>query len=80
MAYVITDACIKDQKCVEVCPVDCIKSTDDHPQLYIDPDVCIDCAACETACPTGAIFFIDDVPADLRHAIAANAAFFRRAA
>jgi NAD-dependent dihydropyrimidine dehydrogenase PreA subunit len=25
MAYVITDTCIKDELCVEVCPTDCIQ-------------------------------------------------------
>jgi len=37
MAYVITEPCIdvKDATCVDVCPVDCIHTTDDdnHPSL-----------------------------------------------
>src|ERR671920_189388 len=60
MAYVITGSCIKDDSCIEVCPVDCIHPKQGAPdfetaeQLYIDPDVCIDCDACVEACPAGA--------------------------
>ena len=45
MAYVIAQPCIgvKDNSCVEVCPVDCIHATDDSEQYYINPDECIDC-------------------------------------
>ena len=51
MAYVITEPCIgtKDASCVDVCPVDCIYTTETAPQYYIDPDTCIDCSACEAA-------------------------------
>ena len=46
MAYVIAEPCIgvKDNSCVEVCPVDCIHPTPDEPgydsaeMLYIDPE------------------------------------------
>lgn len=64
MTYVITEPCIdtKDASCVDVCPVDCINSTSDDPQYFIDPETCIDCAACETVCPVNAIFFDEDVP------------------
>lgn len=64
MTYVITEPCIdtKDASCVDVCPVDCIHSTEDDPQYYINPETCIDCAACETVCPVNAIFFEEDVP------------------
>ena len=66
MTYTITQPCIgtKDASCVEVCPVDCIHTTDDDAIYYIDPDECIDCGACEPACPVTAIFAEDDVPAD----------------
>ena len=49
MAFVITDACIdvKDQSCVEVCPVDCIHSTEQDRICYVHPTDCIDCVACE---------------------------------
>jgi ferredoxin len=52
MAYVITDNCIKDALCVDVCPTDCIHPKKDEPdfeaatQMFIDPAGCIDCGAC----------------------------------
>jgi ferredoxin len=54
---VISEPCIdvKDQSCVEVCPVDCIHSTDSSNQYFIDPDECIDCGVCEPECPPEAI-------------------------
>ncbi len=66
MTYTITQPCIgtKDASCVEVCPVDCIHTTDDDAIYYIDPDECIDCGACEPACPVTAIFSEDDVPSE----------------
>jgi ferredoxin len=66
MTYVITEACIdvKDNSCVEVCPVDCIHAEDEDRILYINPDECIDCGACEPACPVTAIFAEDDLPED----------------
>ena len=51
MAYVITDTCIKDSLCVEVCPADCIHPQQDEPgfeaatQISVDPEGCIDCGA-----------------------------------
>ena len=33
MAYVITDNCIKDSLCVEVCPTDCIHPKQDEPEF-----------------------------------------------
>lgn len=79
MPYVITEPCIgvKDASCVDVCPVDCIHSTDDAPQYYINPDQCIDCAACEMACPVSAIYFEDDLPEKWRPFIQVNADFFK---
>jgi NAD-dependent dihydropyrimidine dehydrogenase PreA subunit len=76
MAYVIAEPCInvKDQACVEVCPVDCIYEGED--QFYIHPDECIDCGACEPVCPVEAIFPMDEVPAKWQSFIAKNANFF----
>jgi len=64
MTFVIADACIdvKDQSCIEVCPVDCIYVESEDRICYIHPDECIDCAVCESACPVGAIFKDDAVP------------------
>lgn len=64
MTYVIAEPCIgvKDASCVEVCPVDCIHSTDASDQYFINPDECIDCGVCAEVCPVEAIFFEDDLP------------------
>ena len=79
MPYVITQPCItvKDAACVDVCPVDCIHSTDEAPQYYINPDQCIDCAACEMACPVQAIFHEDAVPEEWKSFVQVNADFFK---
>ena len=78
MTYTITEPCIgtKDASCVDVCPVDCIHTTADDPQYYIDPSMCIDCAACEPVCPVSAIFFEDDVPEDQKKFTPINAEWF----
>ncbi len=80
MAYVITDACIdvKDQSCVQECPVDCIVSAESEPQYYIDPDICIDCGACQPVCPVNAIYPGDEVPPSQQHQIQINAEFFKQ--
>ena len=66
MTYIIAEPCVdlKDQSCIDVCPVDCIYGVDEgnDRQLYINPDECIDCAACEPVCPVNAIFAEEDVP------------------
>jgi ferredoxin len=88
VAYVINEPCIgvKDNSCVEVCPVDCIHPTPDEPdydrheQLYIDPEECIDCDACVEACPVDAITPEDQVPAEWQHFVELNAAYYRRQA
>jgi len=65
-----------DTACVDVCPVDCIHTTDGETQLYINPDECIDCAACEPACPVDAIFMESDVPAEWQPFVEINSKFF----
>ena len=79
MTYTITEPCIgvKDASCVDVCPVDCINTTADDPQYYINPEICIDCAACESVCPVTAIFFEDDVPEQWKHYTPLNAEWFK---
>ena len=78
MAYIICEPCVDvmDTACVDVCPVDCIHTTDGENQLYINPDECIDCAACEPACPVDAISMESDVPADWQPFIEINRKFF----
>lgn len=78
MPYVITNLCINDGSCVEVCPVACIHTMSGAPQFYIDPEVCIDCEQCEIVCPVDAIFKDIDMPAEYLASIDVNAAFFRQ--
>ena len=79
MTYVITEPCIgvKDASCVDVCPVDCIHTTDDAEQYYIDAEVCIDCEACVFVCPVNAIFYEDDVPEEWKSFTQKNLEFFK---
>ena len=62
--YVIAEPCIgvKNAICLEVCPVDCIHSTEEEDQYYIDPSVCIACEQCALVCPVEAIFLDIEVP------------------
>lgn len=82
MTYVITDTCIKDELCVEACPVDCIHPRKDEDgydttmQVYVDPAGCIDCGACLPVCTSNSIFPLDEVPADKQEFIARNEAYF----
>jgi NAD-dependent dihydropyrimidine dehydrogenase PreA subunit len=88
MAYVINEPCIgvKDNSCVEVCPVDCIHPAPDEPdydqqeQLFIDPEECIDCDARVEACPVDAITPEDQVLAECDRFIELNASYYRRKA
>ena len=76
MTHIIAEPCItvKDQACVDVCPVDCIYEGAD--QLFIHPDECIDCGACVPACPVEAIFPEAEVPEQWKSFIKKNYAFF----
>jgi ferredoxin len=82
MAYVIAGNCIKDDVCIEVCPVDCIHPKPGDPdfetaeQLYIHPDICIDCDACVEACPVDAIFAETEIPEKYDYALTLNQQFF----
>ena len=78
MTYVICEPCIgtKDASCVDVCPVDCIHTTDEAEIYYIDPEECIDCGACEPVCPVTAIFPDFDVPEEWESWTKVNADFF----
>ena len=65
MTHIITQLCLRDSACVDVCPVECIvggQPGDKWPWFYIDPDTCIDCGACVPECPYDAIFPEDEVP------------------
>ncbi|OBB16766.1 ferredoxin [Mycobacteriaceae bacterium 1482268.1] len=84
MAYVITQNCCKDQSCVPVCPVDCIRPIGEPGEitgsemLYIDPVTCIDCNACLIACPVDAIYSADGLPADQERFRDINTRYFER--
>ncbi|MGW4335715.1 4Fe-4S dicluster domain-containing protein [Rhodococcus koreensis] len=78
MSYIISQPCIgeKNSSCVEVCPVDCIHTSDDAEQYFIDPEECISCGACVDTCPVDAIFPEDEVPEKWTKFVAINASFF----
>ena len=79
MAYVITEPCVgvKDGSCADVCPVDCIHSTEAEDMFYINPTECIDCCACEPVCPVTAIFYEYSVPSQWYPYIAKNANYYK---
>ncbi len=65
MTHIITSLCLRDNGCINVCPVECINPgtpMKEWPTYYIDPSTCIDCGACIPECPFNAIFPEDEVP------------------
>ena len=80
MGYVICEPCIgvKDGTCVEVCPVDCIYTTEADEQFFINNEECIDCGACEPVCPVGAIFKLDQVPDKWQSSVEKNDRYFEK--
>lgn len=78
--YVITEPCVgvKDATCLEVCPVDCITTTDGDNQYYVDPEICIACEQCALVCPVNAIFLDVEVPEHFKSYIDKNAEFYRK--
>lgn len=79
MTFVITEACIdvKDESCIEVCPVDCIHGDEEDRMCYIEPNECIDCAVCVEACPVAAIFSDEDTPAKSQPFLEINELWFK---
>jgi ferredoxin len=75
MTYIIAEPCIdiKDQSCIDVCPVDCIHVA--SRLLVIDAEECIDCGACEPECPVEAIFPEDALPEKWQPFVKINLAF-----
>jgi len=80
MTYTIAEPCIdvKNQSCVDVCPVSCIYIGDEASDriLYITPDECIECGACEPECPVTAIFHDSAVPGEWAEYTPLNAQWF----
>jgi ferredoxin len=69
MTHVITSLCLRDNGCIDVCPVECITPglpAAQWPTFYVDPATCIDCGACVPECPYSAIFAADEVPSAYR--------------
>ena len=69
MSHIITSLCLRDNCCMDVCPVECISPGDPaskFPTYFIDPGSCIDCGACVPECPYNAIFPEDEVPSAYR--------------
>jgi ferredoxin len=82
MAYVVTDACIKDFLCVEECATAAIAPASGDAkagtvsQVHINPDECIDCGTCVSVCEQNAIYSGEDLPADKAHFAEKNKAYF----
>jgi ferredoxin len=83
MAYVVTDACIKDFVCAAECATAAIAPTAGDPaagtvsQVFINPDECIDCGNCASICAQNAIFPADDLPPEKAHFAGKNKAYFQ---
>lgn len=82
MAYVVTDACVKDFVCVAECATAAIApqqgdaAAETVAQVFINPDECIDCGSCADLCAQNAIFPADDLPADKAHFAELNRAYY----
>lgn len=83
MAYVVTDACIKDYVCVAECSTAAIAPSAGDPQagtvsqVFINPDECIDCGNCASVCEQNAIFPLDELPAGKEQFAEKNRAYFQ---
>ncbi len=84
MPSVITDACVKDDKCISVCQRKNIRPRKDDPnyatvkQFFINPKRCLDCGSCISVCEHNAIFPIDELPPDKVQFAEINAAYYRK--
>jgi NAD-dependent dihydropyrimidine dehydrogenase PreA subunit len=82
MAYVITDACVKDFVCVAECATSAIAPSVSDPaaatvlQVYINPGECIDCGNCASVCTHNAVYAESDLPADKEHFSGINRIYF----
>ncbi len=82
MAYVVTDACIKDFVCVEECATSAIAPAEGDSvaatvsQVFINPDECIDCGNCSSICAQNSIFALEELPPDKAEFAEKNKAYF----
>lgn len=83
MAYVVTDQCVKDFLCVDMCVVEAIAPAPENPaaatvsQVFINPDACIECGSCMSVCENNAIHMPDELDHSQKHLIEKNRAFFQ---
>jgi NAD-dependent dihydropyrimidine dehydrogenase PreA subunit len=83
MAYVVTDACIKDFVCVAECPTLAIAPMEGDAaagnlsQVFINPAECMDCGNCASVCAQNAIFPLDELPAEMAHFAEKNGVYFQ---
>ena len=82
MAYVITDACVKDFVCVAECATSAIApavgdpAAATVPQVYVNPDECIDCGNCASVCAQNAVYAQSDLPTAKEHFAGINKLYF----
>jgi hypothetical protein len=81
MAYVITDTCIKDLLCADVCPTDCIHPKKDEPASRRRPSSMSIPRAASTVelasqCAPRIRSLPDDLPDELKPFVDANAVYF----
>jgi uncharacterized protein GlcG (DUF336 family)/NAD-dependent dihydropyrimidine dehydrogenase PreA subunit len=69
---------LQDGSCVEVCPVNCIRTTPEEDQYCIDPEVCIACEQCALVCPVEAICLDVETPPEWQNYLERNANVYRR--
>ncbi len=83
MAYVVTDACVKDFICVTECATAAIAPMEGDPraetvsQVFINPDECIDCGSCASLCAQNAIFPESELTAEKAGFAERNHAYFQ---
>ena len=83
MAYVVTDACVKDFVCVAECATAAIapqagdEAAGTVSQVFINPDECIDCGNCASVCVQNAIYPEADLPEGKAHFAEKNRAYFQ---
>ena len=54
MPPVFNDKCVKCFKCVDICPGDILRESENGP-IVAYPDECWHCGACMMDCPSGAV-------------------------
>jgi NAD-dependent dihydropyrimidine dehydrogenase PreA subunit len=83
MAYVVTDACVKDLICVAECATAAIAPMEGDPraetvsQVFINPDECIDCGSCASLCAQNAIFPESELTPEKAEFAERNRAYFQ---